>query len=83
MASFQDAITNAVKTQAARKDVSNGDIAGALGISRQMLWRYLNHEAAWNSDQFPPLAKVLGLESEWALFDLAKQEAVIAQEQAA
>ncbi len=74
MATFQEAISSAVKAQAARNGLKNKDIAESMGISRDALWRRLSNRLTWNSEDFEKLARAIGLDSSWQLMDLAREE---------
>lgn len=53
----------ASRASSARRDagVTVGTLAQALGVSRSTAKRRLSGELAWNSNEFEPAAKVLGI----------------------
>ncbi|MCI1637984.1 MAG: hypothetical protein LKI30_07795 [Bifidobacterium crudilactis] len=81
MASFQEAISSAVKTQATRRGLAYKDIASTMQISRSNFWRHLSNKQLWNSDDFEKLAEALGLHSSWELRRLAQNEQELASSQ--
>jgi cyanate lyase len=74
MPTFQESISLAVKTQAARKGIEYQTIAKTLGMTRATLWRRLTNEKTWDTDNFEALANALGLSSSWELLALANKE---------
>ncbi|MCI1868524.1 hypothetical protein [Bifidobacterium crudilactis] len=81
MASFQEAISSAVKTQATRRGLAYKDIASTMQISRSNFWRHLSNKQLWNSDDFEKLAAALGLHNSWELLRLAQNEQELASSQ--
>jgi AcrR family transcriptional regulator len=78
MASFQEAISSAVKTQATRRGIAYQDIAASMQISRSSFWRHLSNKQLWNSEDFDKLAAALGLSSSWDLLQIAQSEQELA-----
>ena len=83
MVSFQEALSMAVTAQKTRAHVTDDEIADALGVSRGSVWLYRSNRVNWSGEHFDKLAKVLKLNDPWELFDLAKQEAALAEQQVA
>lgn len=81
MASLQEAISSAVKTQAARRGIPYKDLAATLQTSRNRLWRHLSNKQLWNSDDIEKYAEALGLQSSWELLRLAQNEQELASSQ--
>lgn len=78
MASFQESVSNAVKTQAARSGVSFETLAKTIGISRNSFSRRVNNQKSWESTDFDALALGLKLKDVWEFLALAKSEQMIA-----
>lgn len=74
MSTFQVAVSNAVRTQAARKKLTFTDVASSMGISRESLARRLANKQSWDANDFEPLARSLGLKNVWEFMELAKNE---------
>ena len=78
MATFQEAISSAVRTQTARRGLQNKEVAKSMGLSRDAFWRRLSNRVPWDSEDFEKLAHSLGLATSWELLDLARQEQKLA-----
>lgn len=74
MTSMNDAISTAVKVQAARIGKSLNEIYTELGMGRTTFWERLNGKRAWNTEEFEQLATILKLKSSWDLLKLAEKE---------
>ena len=81
MASLQEAISSAVKTQASRRGIAYKDLAATLQTTRNGLWRHLSNKQLWNSDDIEKLPEALGLHSSWELLRLAQNEQELASSQ--
>lgn len=75
MPTLSEAISTAVRVQAARTGTSLGVIAATLGISRTALWKRMSNELPWSTEDFDKIADALGLADSWELIKLAEQEA--------
>lgn len=74
MATMNQAISTAIKTQATRANIEISSLAESLGISRSSLYYRLNDKTPWNVAELDAIAKALKLPNAWELFALAETE---------
>ena len=80
MSDMNEAISTAVKVQAAREGISLSKVFESIGMSRTSFWERLGGKRPWDTDDFDKLASALNLESAWSLIDIAKNEQLIAEQ---
>lgn len=75
MPNINEAISTAIRVQAARIGKPLNEISAALSIGRTAFWNRLSNEKPWNTSDLEKIAGVLELADAWEVIRLAEQEA--------
>lgn len=75
MSTMTQAISSAVRVRAAREGLTLTAIAEKAGIKKTAFGDRMAGRRSWTTEELSGLANALNLPSSWDLFDLAKHEA--------
>lgn len=74
MSDIQSALTVAIRVRLARRNMTQGGLAEAVGLSPASLSARLTGRVPFDTAEVEVIAKALGLDDAFELFDLARTE---------